>query len=144
MSRPIYETAENRQSESSAARIIEEKLGLTVVQNKRLYPADYSFIKNGVVKGIGEIKVRKNPRFKYSTFFISADKITKCKAFSQEFGIPFFLFVWWSDGLYTINLTDKKPLHLAIGGRYDRGDSQDVEPMAHYDPADFVLVWAIQ
>ena len=141
MSRPIYETDHNRKKESDAALLIEQRLNLTVVQNKRLYPADYSLTKsNGTIKAIGEIKVRNNPRFKYDTFFISADKVCKCKAFAREFGIPFFLFVWWDDGLYGIDLSNKEPMKIAIGGRRDRGDNQDIEPMAHYDPRDFHLI----
>lgn len=135
--RKIYETTKDRKNEVLAASFISEKMCCRVVQNKKLYPADYSFVKDDRLKAIGEIKVRNNKRAKYETFFISADKIAKCQQFSSTFGVKFFLFVWWDDGIHFLDLTDQKPLFLNIGGRFDRGDSQDVEPMAHYSILDF-------
>lgn len=137
MTRPIYETSENRKNERLAAKELAEIFDCQVVQNKKLYPADYSLVRNGKVSAIGEIKVRTCSKDKYSTFFISADKIHKCKNFAREFKLQFFLFVWWSDGLYGLNLMDTETEKLTIGGRFDRGDSQDVEPMAHYDTSIF-------
>ena len=138
--RRIYETEQDRKTEAFAAKCLEEVSNCKILQNKKLYAADYSILKNNKITAIGEIKVRNNDRFKYDTFFISADKIHKCKSFAREFDLQFMLFVWWNEGIYGCNLTEKKPLYLDIGGRWDRGDKQDVEPMAHFDPKDFKLV----
>lgn|SRR5574343_515445 len=138
--RKIYETTNDRKNELIAARFIGEILDCQVIQNKKLYSSDFSLVKEGRLKAIGEIKVRNNSKTKYDTFFISADKIAKCKHFSKTFNVKFFLFVWWNEGINIIDLTERDPLYVSIGGRFDRNDSQDIEPMAHYSPSEFTCM----
>lgn len=140
MVRPIYESSKNIDNEKIAAKEIARVIGCNVMRNKKLCAFDYSFIKDNNIKAIGEIKVRSCFRNQYKTFFISADKVLKCKEFASTFDIKFLLFVWWGDGIYMLDVMETSHDYLDIGGRTDRGDAQDIEPMVHYSVEKFKLV----
>lgn len=132
MSRPVYETAETEHSEEAAARLIGDRLRCEVVRNKKFYPADYSFLRDRRVVALGEIKVRRNLRAAYPTFFISAEKLAKCRQLASDVRLPFALFVWWLDGIFYLDASSAEHEHVTVGGRRDRGDPSDVEPLVHF------------
>jgi hypothetical protein len=56
---------------------------------------------------------------------MSANKWKKAIQWSEQTKVPFFLLVKFTDGVYGVKL--KKNYKIELGGRYDRGDSADVE-----------------
>ena len=50
-------------------------------------------------------------------------------------GLPFYLVVKFSDGLYycEVSLLSYAQLTISFGGRTDRADAQDVEPCVFFD-----------
>ena len=56
---------------------------------------------------------------------ISASKWRNAQVLAKDDGIPFILVVRFTDGVYAIKGNKDHP--TAKGGRYDRGDAQDVE-----------------
>ena len=63
---------------------------------------------------------------------ISLDKWMKAKQLCREVEIPFIMVITFTEGTYygvfVNNLVD---VTYGFGGRYDRGDAQDVEPMVY-------------
>lgn len=135
--RPIYETEADRNGELAAAKVIEKAYGCVVVQNKRKYPADYTISKNGTTVAFAEIKARTFPRKKYADYMISLKKVVETKAIAAEGKLPMLLFVKWTDGLFYLPLSDTLPSRIALGGRKDRNDPDDIEPCAFYSVDEF-------
>lgn len=140
MQRPVYETPETERSEVAAADAIGNCLNCAVLRNKKFYPADYSFVRDGKTMAFGEIKVRRNVRNRYPTLFISAEKVARCRVLARESGVKFLLFVWWLDGLFWLDATSSMPAQVTTGGRTDRGDPSDIEPLVHFPVTDFILL----
>lgn len=130
--RPIYETDKDRDEEAQAAKVIEKAFGCEVVQNKRKYPADYTISRNGSTVAFAEIKARTFPRKRYPDYMISLKKVVDTKAIAAEGNLPMLLFVKWTDGLFYLSLNDTFPSRIALGGRKDRNDLDDIEPCAFY------------
>ena len=96
------------------------------------YNLDFALIRNGQVAAYAEIKTRSNARQKYPTAFIALKKVISAK----QFGLPCFLIMQWADELGYTRL-DRAPDFISMGGRIDRLDSADIEPMAHFKQGDF-------
>jgi hypothetical protein len=64
---------------------------------------------------------------------ISIAKIVSMKSLSNSCGVPCLLLVKWKDFGGYLDVSKVLPLKLSIGGRVDRNDDQDVEPVAHYE-----------
>ncbi len=78
---------------------------------------------------------------KYKTYMTGFDKWSWLSAMSRSSGVPAFLFVLFSDGLFRVRITDKKYLveYDPDWGQY-RGSSDDIEPAVHIPIADFKKV----
>ena len=125
MSRPYYERDSDRINEG---RIIEflSRRGNRVHALKRAYPCDL-FIKNDNGDTyIAEYKRRHCNHDKYSTFIISAHKIAQCLLLASALKCNFYIIVEYDDGIF---VAPPEGYHVSIGGRYDRDDTQDVEPV---------------
>jgi hypothetical protein len=64
---------------------------------------------------------------------ISLDKWMKAKQLCKEVEIPFIMVITFAEGTY-YGVFVHNGLHdmtYGFGGRYDRGDAQDVEPMIY-------------
>jgi len=100
------------------------------------YGLDFALVdEKRKVKALAEIKVRSNPMDQYPTFFIAYHKISHAKMWNH----PCFLIVQWTDDLGFISLKEE-PAYVAMGGRRDRGDEADQEPMAHFYIKDFTRI----
>ena len=144
--RPVYETREDLAAEEEAAKTIGETLqrqdpSLYMIKTSALYPYDYLMMKkqpddkNGswvlsTVEGLIEIKVRTNVFKKYSTYMISLQKVVNCVSHADIIGCDFFLYVQWTNGIGWWKF-DRNQYTVNFGGRTDRGDSADVEPMLY-------------
>lgn len=96
------------------------------------YKLDFALSRNGRVQAFAEIKRRSHDRFKYPTAFISYRKVL-C---AQAFQCPCFLIVGWDDQVGYTRL-DNGFSHISIGGRLDRKDAADLEPVAHFNVGEF-------
>ena len=126
MTRPIYETAHDRQRQHAAARVFGQKLKAQMVATPPQTRHDYDAFREGRLVGQVEVKCRTNPMSKYPTYAISADKVDALLAL----GRPVAIVVQWSDVLGWCRLKDET--HRTMGGRWDRGDPADREMVAHY------------
>lgn len=144
MARPLYENSSTLEEEIKFFR----DLTTSVTEYKqcrfRKLPLSYRLecaiehIPTGKVTGFCEFKRRRNLRTHYPTLMLSLHKyreLAACSEFSDA-----LLFVRWNDrdGLYEVNKHANPDIRW--GGRKDRGDWQDREPVVHIPVDDFELL----
>ena len=98
------------------------------------YHIDWIALRNNEPLAFVEIKHREKLEFgRFTTYMISLNKWLKAKELSKEVNVPFILVVKFMDGIYYGKYTSDMILDNKYGfnGRYDRGDTQDVEPMVY-------------
>ena len=127
--RPYYENQRDLTNENSVATALKEK-GLDVVKMPVSYRLDFAMLRNGEIYGFAEVKTRNNRHDKYPTLMISLGKVMAARQLSKVTGTPSILLVKFLDGLYWCDFAS--PFDLKIGGRKDRQDAADIEPVAHF------------
>ena len=130
VSRPLYESEEDRNHEATIARKIALAWGCEIHKTPPKAPYDYCVVKNGLIRGVVEIKMRKNTHDYYATFLLSVDKVVRCNQHAQLIGCPFIVVVQYTDALKWWRFAEGE-YSTEIGGRFDRGDALDVEPVIH-------------
>jgi hypothetical protein len=134
MSRPIYESDKDRKNESELAERVSELWGVEAKANPRQYPIDYTFLnEQGKVEGFAEIKVRTHKCGTFSTYILSAMKLANAKMLMTATGKDVILIVKWSCGSIGFLDLSTPPDSIEWGGRNDRNDSQDQEPVVHWN-----------
>lgn len=128
--RPTYETTHDLTREQAVAEKLTQAWGCEVVKTPPKTPYDYCALRDGLVSAIVEIKVRNNKSNKYPTFMLSLDKVSNCSLHSGTIGCPLIIVVQYTDKL-KYWMFNKDDYSVGIGGRTDRGDSQDVEPVIY-------------
>lgn len=128
--RPRYESAADRSAENRIFRILREREGVEFRKLPMQYRLDAAVFRDGNLRGFAEIKRRTHCRGTYSTYLISLSKVIAARGLSQATGLKCLLFVDWTDELGCISFD--APYELGWGGRTDRNDGQDVEPVAFY------------
>lgn len=127
--RPYYESPRDLTNENSVSSVLKEK-GLDFVKMPVSYRLDFAIMRNGKVCGFAEVKTRNNRHDKYPTLMISLGKVMAARQLSEATGTRSILFVKFLDGLYWCDFAS--PFNLEIGGRKDRQDNADIEPVAHF------------
>ena len=138
--RPIYETEEDLEKEERLALAFAQKYGAEAHKLPALYPLDYSYTKDGSVVAFIEIKIRTNSFAAYPTYMIGLSKITSARNIHITTGLPVLLAVKWGCG--TVGFIDvNAPFeNLTMGGRTDRNDEADIEPVVHWNMEAFTIV----
>lgn len=138
--RPMYESQQDRSHE---AQVIARLCSAWKCDAKKMpaaYPMDWSLQKDGSVKALAEIKFRNAS---YPTYIVSLRKYSDMLNLHQASGLPCLLVVCWPEnGRRVVKYTaiKRQPAKVIHGGRTDRGDSQDVEPMAEIAMTEFTRV----
>jgi hypothetical protein len=91
---------------------------------------DYAATRGKNITAFVEVKTRTNPMHKYPTYMISMTKVMNANAVFMSTGTPSLLVVKWTDCMGWVQLNQNK-FTLEIGGRRDRHDAQDIEPVCH-------------
>lgn len=130
--RPQYETDPDRRRELEFSRTVEEKFKCSFRKMPMQYGMDFAMFHQKGLVGYGEVKVRTNPVRQYPTYMLSMKKVHCANALHDLSGVPCFLFVRWTDRWGSVELNKiAGSVEVANGGRTDRGDPQDVEPVAY-------------
>jgi hypothetical protein len=135
----MYESEKDRERESVVIKDICKQWGVEAKKMPIRYEFDYMLTKadmdswnlNPKMVGILEIKCRSA---KYDTLIISMQKIATMQMYSQQFELPAILVVSWpgEESQYTILHQPRTASYrIEWGGRRDRGDHQDEEPVVH-------------
>jgi hypothetical protein len=133
MSRPIYETDEDREQELAVATAFAAKCdGWSAHQLPRLAPVDVAFTCNGCLAAFAEIKCRNIKLSKYPTLILSVAKVGKMEALRALVDVPIYLIAHLEDFTMTMAVQNIAPnCEQAMGGRGDRGDPADMEMVYH-------------
>jgi len=129
MARPLYETEDDRKRELAAINRLLRGTEKTVRKLPIRYGVDFAIITNGEITAWAEVKCRNNSSALYPTLMISAAKIWQGVYTSINTGKPFFVVAEWTDKIGFTKIETVEGLSLGFGGRTDRNDSQDVEPV---------------
>ena len=122
--RPIYESETDRNNQAAVVAKLERAFGLTATAPEdRFAPYDAMFF-SPPYRCVVEVKVRRNARDLYPTYMLSSAKYNALCA-ATDTGVDALLAVQWADQLGIVNIPCEHS--VSTGGRYDRGDSRDVE-----------------
>ena len=128
MNRPMYESKKDLANEKEVAGFLSSKTGYVFHKLKIAYHVDWLVMDKEKPKYVAEIKRRLNHSSKYPTLMLSLQKWMKGKEMAAEMNIKFVLIIKWDDGVFFYK-AKKDDVTYGFGGRYDRDDSQDQEPM---------------
>jgi len=131
MTRPMYETPADRGRELIALKAIESFSRKRGVKLPITYRVDFAMEDRGEISSWIEVKCRNNTRNQYPTLSISLNKLMAGVALEERTKKPFFLVVHWEDFLGYIRINTLEGFKITMGGRTDRGDEQDKEPVVH-------------
>tara|TARA_A100000172_G_scaffold69562_1_gene49661 strand:+ start:942 stop:1388 length:447 start_codon:yes stop_codon:yes gene_type:complete len=137
--RPVYEKQMDRDNEAELALIVTQKWKCQMSKMKDKSAFDYAAIRSNEVMAFIEMKTRKTEMNKYPSYLISFTKVWKAKQLYQALHLPVFLLVKWADKIAFTALHNCKP-KVQIGGRKDRQDPSDIEPVAMIPLEDFLLL----
>lgn len=126
--RPLYESAKDLSNELRVSSVLKDCWDAEFVKLPMAYHVDWAIVRGPQIKAFAEFKRRHNPKTRYPTFMLSLNKWRNGKNMAAELGVPFLVIVEWDDGLYYCDSKNAGP-NYGIGGRSDRGDSQDQEPV---------------
>jgi len=126
--RPVYETTDDRGREHAVAQRVAEAWRCEVREMPPKAPYDYCAVRDGLIAAICEIKVRNNTSTFYPSLMISVDKLARCDEHARVIGCPFLIIVQYTDALRWVRFS--AGMYTAgIGGRTDRADRLDIEPV---------------
>jgi hypothetical protein len=123
----IYETAEDLSKEGAVADIVATRWGCRHVKLSELAPLDRALFRDETLKCYLEIKCRTNAHDYYTDYMIDAAKMDAGMSIAKDDGVPFFLIVLFTDGVYWVKVEEGAFSNRKTGGRTDRGDPNDIE-----------------
>lgn len=137
--RPIYESQADIKNEIDVANTLTSLWNCEFKKIKRSYHVDWMVLRNGNPVAFAELKCRFVTRNTYPTFMLSLEKWMRGKELSKEVGVPFVVVVRWEDGLF-FHTAESCDVTYGFGGRTDRNDSEDVEPVVYIPTTNFKFV----
>ncbi len=137
--RPLYETDDDLSREARFAAIIADSFKCQLHKMPIRYGLDFVAVKDGRTIGFVETKIRMNPVERYPTYMISLGKFMTAEAIMQTTSIPCRLAVMWTDGWGFVKMKMTPDVVVSVGGRRDRGDDQDVEPVCLIPISNFTV-----
>lgn len=130
--RPTYESAGDRRNESGVIDRVCRAWSCKAVKLPIQYKLDYALCRIGEVAAFAEVKVRTHTFGTYPTYILSYSK----KVAAMQYEFPCFLIVSFEGDIRYADLK-KIDSFVRIGGRNDRNDPQDVEPVVHIPMGSF-------
>jgi hypothetical protein len=133
MTRPLYESSEDRSREQEVAKLVEERWGVVAQKMPMRYEFDYMLMRSSPSRQVAIMEVKCRLK-KYDTLLISMQKVVTMQMYHQQFNVPAVLAVSWpnEEPMYTLlEPARTSKYEVEWGGRDDRGDDQDKEPVIH-------------
>jgi hypothetical protein len=136
--RPTYETQTDRNNERRLAAKIEKHYGCILSKMPMKLSLDFMAIREGKAVAFIEARQRKIAMNTYPTYMLSLYKAMQARSLTMTTGLPCFLAVQWTDKAGIAKLPPAhENMHVEMGGTTRRDDPQDIEPMVHFDIANF-------
>ena len=131
--RPRYERPRDLTNEQRVAARMKER-GIELHKLPMSYRLDFAMFRDSKLRGFAETKARNNRFRSYPTLMISLGKVMAARQLAEisDTRSVFLDEIVWCDFA--------SPFEVAMGGRWDRGDDDDVEPVAHYRIETFKIV----
>jgi hypothetical protein len=132
MNRPIYESKEDLVNENNMKSILEAKWNCELNKCPIKYNVEWFAQRGKDYVAFVEFKHRQTLSIdKYPRYMMSLDKWLRAQQLSKEVKVPFIMVITFAEGTYhgVFHHDDVHDTRYMFGGRYDRGDAQDVEPM---------------
>jgi hypothetical protein len=133
MNRPIYEDHDDRAAEKLLVEfLVNVNRWSGFERTPKMYPCDWVIDLGGGDFGLLELKWRE--KF-YSQYLISLHKVATLITYAEIGNFVPMLGVGWKD-IREVALWEpirREYLKPGFGGRRDRGDHQDVEPVVYAD-----------
>lgn len=136
MTRPIYETTEDRAHESRGAQRLGIYWGAVPKQLPPLYPCDIAMVDptdDVTIVGWVEYKQRNCMPDTYPDIMLSLHKVLKLRELGQQTAKPIYFSVGFNDGsVYYVNVKYIPVTNPRLGGRtQNTRDHGDIEPVIH-------------
>jgi len=131
MARSLYETSQDRRSEKQVLDYVSKCWGIVYHKLPMSYKLDYSMYRSELLVGWAEVKCRTHNFGTFPTYIISLAQGLEARRLGKETNTTPILLVSWLDVLAYLDFFS--PFTIKQGGRSDRGDWQDQEPMAHFE-----------
>lgn len=127
-SRPLYESERDRERELSVMQAALAGRDVSAVKLPAAYEVDFGLMREGKLIGVAEVKVRSKA---FDTLMLSLHKARALRAFAED-GLEAWVVACVPEGIYALAVKADELFDLRLGGRSDRGDWQDIEPVVHF------------
>lgn len=124
-SRPIYETPTDLANEQAVVDLLAAKWGCVFRKLPMQYRIDFMAFRDEKPVAVVEVKKRNA---KYPEMMISLQKVLSGLQLSEFLRVP-FLMVYAFPGEIFYKQIEQGKFNVSWGGRKDRADAQDMEPM---------------
>ena len=138
--RPIYENANDLRSEKNLISHVSDCWNVVSYKMPMSYKIDYAMyrIDTGTsnsssenLVGFAEVKCRTHKFGTFPTYIISLAKVMEARRLARETDTRSILIVSWTDKIGYLDFFSHH--QIRHGGRADRNDWQDQEPVCHFD-----------
>jgi len=129
MHRPRYETNKDLQNEKEVSKFL-EGYGIQCFKLPISYRLDWIAFRDRKLMGFIELKTRTTKRLTYPTLILSLSKFSAGCSLSRLTGTDFWVAAKWTDSLGFCCCSDLGA-EIEMGGRHDRNDRDDFEPVVH-------------
>jgi len=133
--RPMYENANDLRSEQNLISYVSDCWNVASYKLPMSYKIDYVMYRDESPVGFAEVKVRTHTFGTFPTYIISLAKVMEARRLARETNTKSILIVSWTDKTGYLDFFSHH--QIKHGGRSDRNDWQDQEPMCHFDLKDF-------
>lgn len=136
MGRPRYATAQTEADQNALRDRFCKAYGMTWIKapdNQRINTTLYKPKAAEGAVAFGEFRCRTNTHDTYPTYMLDRHTWGLLKLKCKTEGKPVVLVIGFADGDYYIKITPElvKAVVEGVGGRHDRGDAKDIEPVVH-------------
>jgi len=129
--RPMYENDNDLRSEKNLISYVSDCWNVASYKLPMSYKIDYVMYRNESLVGFAEVKVRTHTFGTFPTYIISLAKVMEARRLARETNTKSILIVSWTDRTGYLDFFSHH--QIRHGGRSDRNDWQDQEPMCHFD-----------
>ena len=136
--RPMYENANDLRSEKNLISYVSDCWNVASYKLPMSYKIDYVMYRNESLVGFAEVKVRTHTFGTFPTYIISLAKVMEARRLARETNTKSILIVSWTDRTGYLDFFSHH--QIRHGGRSDRNDWQDQEPMCHFDLKHFKVI----
>lgn len=131
MTRPIYESDVDRENEEIIISRLSKVYNCDWRKLPIQYRVDYALTRAEAIVALAEVKKRRVNSDTYRTIILSAKKVWAAQDQAERLRVPALFVVAFNDKMGYVKLDADVIDGYRMGGRFDRGDVEDSEIVAH-------------